>query len=158
MTVTRRQAGRPSSAWILVALAAVIAAAVAVGARFATASGPPTLFITNANGNTVGQFPAGTFGNLVPTASIGGMATGLLSPSAIAIDSAGNIYVANFAAGPGGTGSITVYPPSANGNASPSAVIVGNETQLAGPQGVALDNHRNICRSRITVSDPLANR
>jgi hypothetical protein len=145
MTVMSRNEGRRTSAWPLVAVAGLLAAAVAIGARWAAASGTaPTLFVTNANSDTVVEFPAGTFGNLVPAAGVGGSATGLLSPSAIAVDASGNIYVANFASGPGGTGSITVYSPSSNGNVSPSATIVGTGTQLAGPQGIALDSHLNI--------------
>jgi hypothetical protein len=143
MTMMSRNAGKRTSAWPLVALAGLLAAAVVIGARWAAASGPPTVFVTNANGNTVAEFPVGSFGNLVP-AAIGGSATELLSPSAIAVDAAGNIYVANFGSGPGGTGSITVYPPSPTGNASPSAVIVGTGTQLAGPQGIAVDSYLNI--------------
>src|SRR5208282_5164985 len=161
MTVRSRNAGWRTSAWTLVALAGLLMAAGVIGARWAAASGSPNLFVTNANSDTIGEFPAGMFGNLLPSVSIGGMATGLLSPTAIAVDAAGNIYVANFAAGPGGSGSISVYPPSSSGNASPSAVIVGATTQLAGPQGVAVDNDLNIyvanLANTVTEYAPLSN-
>ena len=144
MRVKSRNPEQRRSSWPSAALGLVLAAGVAVGAIRVAASGAATIFSTNANGNTITEFPAGTFGNLVPAAAVAGPAPGLVSPAAIAVDTAGNIYVANFASGPGGIGSITIYPPASSGNASPSAVIVGTNTLLAEPQGIALDNSRNI--------------
>src|SRR5271166_1335987 len=127
MTRMSRNAQRRTSAWTLIVLAALLTAVSIVGARLAAASAP-TLFVTNANGNKVTEYPAGTFGNLVPATAVGGAATGLGSRCAIAVGSAGNVYVANFANGQGVSGSITIYPPAASGNASPSAIIVGTAT------------------------------
>lgn len=86
-----------------------------------------------------------------PTATIGGLYlgpdnTGLKYPSGVALDSSGNIYVANF----GGTdGSITVYPPlgSSTGslNEAPTATIAGPNTGLIGAQGgITLDSGGNM--------------
>ena len=67
------------------------------------------------------------------------MTTGLTHPQAIALDSTGNIYVADdFAA------SLFVYPAGSNGNAVPTAIISGGSTDLTSPYGIALDATGNI--------------
>ena len=77
--------------------------------------------------------------NLAPTDTIVGGSTDLVLPVGIAVDAAGNIYVANFE---GNT--ITVYAAGANGNATPMAVIGGDSTGLSGPFGIALDGAGDI--------------
>ncbi len=88
-----------------------------------------------ANGyGSVTVYAVGASGNIAPIAAIantnadstGGNAgdnTGLQSPAGIAIDSGGNIYVANDCGFSCGT--ITVYPPGSNGNVAPAAAITG---------------------------------
>ena len=67
------------------------------------------------------------------------MTTGLSHPQEIALDSSGNIYVADdFAA------SVYVYPAGTNGNAVPTAVISGGKTGMNSPYGIALDSSDNI--------------
>jgi sugar lactone lactonase YvrE len=92
---------------------------------------------------------AGSSGNIAPIATISGAATGLAYPVAIALDSGGNIYVANeytanASSGLGWNASITVYPAGSKGNAPPSAIITGDNTDLDYPQGIALDPSRNL--------------
>jgi sugar lactone lactonase YvrE len=88
--------------------------------------------------------------NEAPTALIEGSKTLLEVPFGVALDSQGNIYVANAASGRGGRherydrGSITVYPAGSNGNVAPIATISGAGTGLAEPIGIALDSSRNI--------------
>jgi sugar lactone lactonase YvrE len=69
---------------------------------------------------------------------ITGPETGLNGSSGIALDSNGNIYIANTA------GSVTVYPAGSNGDVIPIATINGSNTGLNGPDGVALDSSANI--------------
>ncbi len=57
-----RNARRRTSASTLIVSAGLLVAVGVIGARLAAASAP-TLFVTNANGNTVTEYPAGTFGN-----------------------------------------------------------------------------------------------
>jgi hypothetical protein len=113
-----------------------------------SAGGPDTL-------GSVTTYQSGSYGNQTPTATIAGTSTsdntGFNSPSGIALDSAGNIYVANTFGGPDGVGSITVYPPGSNGNVTPLATISDNpncapcdNTNLNSPSGVALDSAGNI--------------
>jgi sugar lactone lactonase YvrE len=76
-----------------------------------------------------------------PIATISGSKTALGGPFGIALDSGGNIYVADE-----GSDSVTVYPTMAKllsdsdyPNVTPIATISGSNTGLASPQGIALD-------------------
>ena len=97
-------------------------------------------------------YPAGSYGNIRPIATIGGTRTGdntgLNDPVGLAFDSAGDLYVLNSSGGPDGNGSITVYPPTANGNVAPKATIVNSvkdkRTKFESPAGMALDVAGNI--------------
>jgi hypothetical protein len=95
------------------------------------------LYVPNETGNSITVYAAGASGNATPTATIVGSNTGLNSPRGIALDGAGNIYVANG-------GGITVYAAGASGNATPTATITGSNTGLNGPFGIALDGAGNI--------------
>jgi len=90
-------------------------------------------------GNAITVFSAGSNGNVSPSAIISGSNTELNSPYGIALDSSGNIYVANFAGN-----SVMVYPAASNGNVSPSTTISGSDTGLDAPDGIALDSSGNI--------------
>jgi len=100
----------------------------------------------NSNVVSVTIYAAGAAGNVSPTAVISGAATGLNSPNGIALDTHGNIYVANGAGNVNfsGFGSVTVYAANATGNASPTVTISGAATGLVEPQGLALDTAGNI--------------
>jgi sugar lactone lactonase YvrE len=93
-------------------------------------------------------YAVGSDGNVAPIATISGSGTGLSYPIGIALDSSGNIYVANAETANTGSNpasaSITVYPAGSNGNAAPSAVIAGGNTGLNYPQGIALDSAGNL--------------
>ena len=87
----------------------------------------------------VSVYKAGSSGNCVPTATISGMRTGLDHPFGIAVDSNGKIYVANYIGGNGG-GSVTVYPANSTGDVAPIATIIGGDTGLDNPSGIAVDS------------------
>jgi sugar lactone lactonase YvrE len=100
-----------------------------------------SLDLQNQN-STVTVYPAGSTGNARPSATIGGSNTGLefsFNSAGIALDSRGNIYVAN-----GMSNTVTVYQAGSNGNAAPSATISGINTDLNMPGGIALDASDNI--------------
>ncbi len=99
-----------------------------------TGSSPPNSSIT--------VYSAGSNGNTVPIAVIAGGNTGLDYPQGIALDSSGNLYVEGFVSGVGT--SVNVYPSGSNGNVSPAATIVGADTELDLPVGIALDSSGNI--------------
>jgi sugar lactone lactonase YvrE len=94
--------------------------------------------------DSITVYPAGSNGNVSASATISGTSTGLLIPSAIALDSSRNIYVANDGSQDGSLDSVTVYPANSNGNASPSANISGAGTALISPAGLAVDSSGNI--------------
>ena len=85
---------------------------------------------------------------VIPIAAIVGADTGLNGPVGITTDAAGKVYVANFGGGPTGSGSLTIYPPVKNAvgaiDEQPTATIVGPDTGLAAPTGVALDSSNHI--------------
>ncbi|HLI82174.1 MAG TPA: hypothetical protein VKV03_19435 [Candidatus Binataceae bacterium] len=101
-------------------------------------------------------YSAGSNGNVGPAATIKGSATGLTYPISIALDAAGDIYVGNtsryidrqvnYAA------SIEMFSAGSSGNAMPSAVIVGSQTNIGYPHGIAVDSHQNIYETGFRLS------
>src|SRR2546422_474047 len=83
-------------------------------------------------------YAAGARGNAAPTATIAGASTGLAGPYGVAVDATGKLYVANAFGGGDFSGSITVYPAGANGNATPTATITGSNTGPASPGSIAV--------------------
>jgi hypothetical protein len=71
--------------------------------------------------------------NIQPIRSITGSNTGLTSPTAIAYDSHGNIYVSDTG-NASGAGSVHIYAPMADGNVAPIQQISG----LNAPFGIAI--------------------
>ncbi|MFZ0680747.1 SBBP repeat-containing protein [Candidatus Binatus sp.] len=105
-------------------------------------------------------YRAGSDGNAKPAALISGPDTGLASPSALAVDQNGHLYVTNegptkegaqtgsiiITVGPtkAGPGSITIYPPGSDDDQKPIATIAGESTKIVSPTGIALDKNGNI--------------
>lgn len=102
------------------------------------------IYVTNLT-NTITVYAANPSGTLneAPLATIAGAATLLAVPLDLAVDAAGKIYVANETGGmsAGNHGSINAYPanPSGTLNEAPIAQIVGSNTGLSNPIGLALD-------------------
>ena len=75
-------------------------------------------------------------GNVSPAGEITGPKTMLGSiPAGLAMDSHGNIYVANNT-----SNTITVYAAGAEGNVAPRRTITGTKTRLNQPTGLAIDS------------------
>lgn len=83
-------------------------------------------------------YAPGAEGDVAPSWTIGGSKTGLISPDGVAVDHAGNVYVADF------TGSLYVYAAGQHGNVAPVQAISGSSTGLNGPTSVAADTNDNI--------------
>jgi hypothetical protein len=97
------------------------------------------IFVTDPAMDRVLVFDANASGAAKPATTIGGAATTILSPSAIAFDSRGDLFVANE--GRQGVGaSITVYAPEARGNVAPARTITGALTGFSDPVAVAVDS------------------
>jgi len=110
-----------------------------------------SIFVTNFAANTVLKtgdsvtgYPVNGNGDIAPSIDINGSNPSISGPAAIAVDSKGNIYVANETGGLSGNGSVTEYAAGSNGNATPSANISGPDTGLSQPVGIALDAEGNI--------------
>ncbi|HYB89647.1 MAG TPA: SBBP repeat-containing protein [Candidatus Binataceae bacterium] len=99
------------------------------------------LYVSNYSGwphqfGSVTVYPAGSSGDAKPITTIASSFTGLNGASGIAVDSTGDIYVANEAGG----GSITIYLPGSYATVAPLATIAGPNTGLNNPQGIAVDS------------------
>ncbi|MGA7618387.1 NHL repeat-containing protein [Candidatus Binatus sp.] len=94
-----------------------------------------SVFVYSALGSSTGLL------NEAPIATISGSNTGLDFPQGIAVDSSGNIYVADrgdSSAFPPIPPTVLVYPPGSNGNETPTATISGPHTELGSPLFIAI--------------------
>ena len=95
-----------------------------------------------ANGGSITAYAADwASGNTAPIKVLFGGGTGLNRPRGIVFDSADRMYVANgFDNFSDVLGSVTVYRPDwPNGNTEPSNTIIGPDTGLNRPWGIAFD-------------------
>jgi DNA-binding beta-propeller fold protein YncE len=93
-----------------------------------------TIWVSNAQGNSLLEFAHLANGNAAPMVTIAGSKTHLNSPFGIAVDGAGYIYVANCpqaATTPPNIGSIEVFEPGSSGNVAPVQRIVGTAADLS---------------------------
>jgi len=106
------------------------------------------IYVLNSKGGPDGEgsitlYPGNANGNLAPKATIVNGAkdkrTQFHSPSGMALDSAGDIYVTNKS-----NDSITIYAAGKFGNVAPAAVISGAHTALNQPHGIGIDSDGKI--------------
>lgn len=111
------------------------------------------LFAADPISNTISVFDGASTltGSITPTRTITGANTQLSQPAGLQIDGAGRLIVGNFS-----PASITIYQNASAittaGNISPTAVISGSNTQLAGPTQLAIDPTTN--SGELYVADP----
>jgi hypothetical protein len=93
------------------------------------------------NGREVGMrvtvYAPGADGNAAPIRTIEGPNTGLYRPFFLALDKAGNLYVANLAGSTGGVTTV-VFAPGASGDARPVRTLQGPRMHGAGDLGDAV--------------------
>ncbi len=90
-------------------------------------------------GGGIAVYPIGSDSGATPIATITGIEVlGGGGNIGVAVDSNGNIYVANPYT------SVSVYPAGSNGTVTPSATITGSNTGLDALQGIAMDSGANI--------------
>lgn len=102
------------------------------GLAFGAAGGLVVSDVGSPLGEVV-EFSPGAKDSSTPLTTISGIATHLLRPAGVAVDSAGSIYVANTAGN-----SVTVFASTAVGNAVPIRTIAGALTGLNSPGGITL--------------------
>jgi carboxypeptidase family protein/HYDIN/CFA65/VesB family protein len=87
---------------------------------------------------SVTEYGPGSTGNVAPINMIAGSNTTISYPVGIALDTGGNIYIANAAA------TILEFNNGANGNVAPNTTISGSNTGLGFIGGMAIDSLGNI--------------
>jgi len=102
------------------------------------------LYVAGFLESTVTEYSAGAYGNAAPIRVISGLHTGLSKPVGVALNSSGELYVANSSY----PVSITVYARGAAGDAKPLRTISGVHTGLTQPEWLTLDD-----TGRIYVGD-----
>ncbi|HVN64471.1 MAG TPA: NHL repeat-containing protein [Candidatus Binataceae bacterium] len=95
--------------------------------------------VANRFGDSITTYSPAQFGNIMPAATIAGDLNGLSNAAGIAVDSGGNIYVADSGASLGEPGSIRIFSPGSDGDARPARVIGGAAAKLNEPSAIALD-------------------
>jgi hypothetical protein len=95
-------------------------------------------------GGQVAVFGSGQQGNVAPVRRIAGTNAGFHSPTGVALDGSGKLYVADSGLGYHYTGDVHVFAAGATGNVSPIASIAGSKTGILTPEGVAIDSSGNI--------------
>lgn len=99
-----------------------------------------SLYVSNAGDSTVAVYPPGASGAARPVRTIRGSgAAGWRPATALALSRGGELYVARGPAPLEGYGSVSVYAPDADGDAAPTRTILGSETALNRPSGIAVD-------------------
>jgi len=112
------------------------------------------LYVANDDGESITVFARTANGNVEPLRTISGSATGLNGPVAVNLNLfRDEIFVVNKVSGSGGSGSITVYPRTTNGNVSPIRSIQGALTEFNLPIGMDFD----LLRNDIVVTNAEAN-
>ncbi|MFZ0335672.1 MAG: hypothetical protein WA855_13165 [Candidatus Acidiferrales bacterium] len=87
-------------------------------------------------------FDSGATGNVAPTSTLTGPKTMVDDPVGLAVDSVGNIYVANDSGANGP--SIVEFSAGSTGNTAPVRVIAGSTTTLSGIGNLTVDGAGNI--------------
>lgn len=119
-----------------------------------------SLYVSNsfggpADAGSITVYPTGSSGDTAPVRTISSKFNGLDFASAIAVDSAGKIYVANELGGASKSGTVAVYSPGSYAAGPPNATIAGDNTGLYHPVGIGLDASGNIAvlNSNNTVTE-----
>jgi len=102
------------------------------------------LYVTNVAKDSITVYPASANGSTSPIVTIQGEKPRLSNPTSIALDSAGNIYVANAGKSGSGRDSVTKYAAGSSGDIAPVAEITGAATKLSSPSGLTVDSSGNI--------------
>jgi sugar lactone lactonase YvrE len=112
----------------------VAASTLATGAGAAAAHAQTSIVVAESGAGNGAISTLNVGGGSTPLRRITGPATGLSSPTHVAADRAGNLYVAN-----NGNSTITEYGPTATGNVAPLRTITGPATGLHDVFGIAVD-------------------
>lgn len=118
-------------------VAALLGALVAPARSMAAVT--PTLLVANSGANTLTSYPLAASGDASPGAIVASDGSGSLeSPGEVALDAAGDLWVANFS-----TDSVVEYTKSqlaAGGDPAPAVTLTSDgSSSLDAPNGVVFD-------------------
>jgi hypothetical protein len=119
---------------------------LAPSAAAASAPAYGTIWTANLAANSISAYARGATGAATPRATIVGPATGLSSPTGVAVDPKGDVFVSDA-----GNNSVTEYTATATDDAAPIATIAGARTGLDAPSSISYGF------GLIWVSDPASN-
>jgi len=110
------------------------------------------IYVAELDTNSILGYPPGSNGNVAPNVVIHGSATGLAKPVGLALDAAGNIYVANCSLGRvwgcpfnrSGRPSVEEFSAGSNGNVAPIRMIKGKRTNFVAPFSITLGANGDI--------------
>jgi hypothetical protein len=92
----------------------------------------------------VDVFARDASGAATPLRTLAGRKTGMGEPTAIALDAAGNLYVANVKLSREQQTGIEVFAPGVGGNRAPIQIISGSQTGIIDPVNIVLGADENI--------------
>ena len=98
------------------------------------------LFSGRSGKGSVTIYASGSNGDVSPLGALQGAKTKIESPSYVALDGSGGIYVTNVL---NETGYVTFYPAGSTGDVSPTRTIEGDLTEMKLPVQVAVDSSKN---------------
>ena len=105
------------------------------GVRPPIAWGEDELFVANFDANSITVYSRTASGDVAPTGTLAGAATGLSGPIGVVVDTVNDeLMVTNL-----NNNSVTVYSRAARGNTAPIRTLAGGSTSLQLPFGVAVD-------------------
>jgi sugar lactone lactonase YvrE len=103
----------------------------------ATPTLPNTMYVLNTTGSSLSSFAPGATGNVAPTSTVSGAGSTLLAPNSMAMDSSGNIWVAN--SGHSTVVEFTQAQLAATGAPTPTVTLAATAGSIDGPTSVAFD-------------------
>jgi hypothetical protein len=124
-----------------------------VGGIIVNSSGE--IFVADIDTNEIVGFAPGSSGNVSPNVVIAGTNTNLAWPVGLALDTAGDLYVANCGSScesSYGPPSVLEFSAGSNGNVSPIRDVSGSNTELSNANSPALDASGNIYVSNWTAN------
>jgi hypothetical protein len=89
-------------------------------------------------------FDSSSIGNGPPSSTISGPKTMIDDVVGLALDNAGNIYVANGTAAGASTSSILVFSAGSTGNVAPIRTVSGSATTMVGLTNLSVDRDGNV--------------
>jgi len=98
------------------------------------------IYVANTGGGNVLVFSSTATGNVAPASILSGAATGIATPSGVALDSTGDIYVTSYNQ-PSNSSVVLEFAPGSTGNAAPIRTLTAVASySLSGLAVDSLDN------------------